>query len=73
MSEVLTVRVPKETKDEMGNFEINWSEYIRETIRKKIIELKREHAFKEMDKIRTKIPKSKLSMADEVIKWRKRR
>lgn len=73
MSEVLTVRVTKETKVEMGNFEINWSEYIRATIRKKIIELRREQAFKEMDKIRTKIPKSKLSMADEVIKWRERR
>lgn len=73
MSEVLTVRVPKEIKDEMEDYKINWSEYIRETIRRKIIELKRERAFKEMDKIRSKIPKSKLSMADEVIKWRKRR
>lgn len=72
MSEMLTVRVSKKTKEEMGNYKINWSEYIRETVRNKLTELRREHAFKEMDKIRSKIPKSRLNMADEVIKWRKR-
>ena len=72
MSEMLTVRVSKKTKEEMGNYKINWSEYIRETVRNKLTELRRERAFKEMDKMRSKIPKSKLNMADEVIKWRKR-
>jgi hypothetical protein len=70
---MLTVRIPRETKEEMENLKINWSKYIRESIQKKLIEARRELAFKEMDEIKQKIPKSKQSMADEVIKWRKKR
>ena len=73
MSEVMTVRIPKETKNEMDNFDINWSRYIRESIQKKLIELRREIAFNEMDKIKSQLPRSKSRMADEVIKWRKKR
>ncbi len=73
MSEVMTVRVPEETRDEMAKFKVNWSEYVRDAIRKRIVELRREEAFKEMDEIKSKVPKSKLSVADEVIKWRRRR
>ena len=72
MSHVMTVRIPEERKLEMEKFDINWSEYIRESIRKKIIELRREIAFEEMDEITSKIPRSKISMADEVIRWRKK-
>jgi len=73
MSEMLTVRVARETKAEMENYDINWSKYIRESIRQKLIELRREVAFQEMDEITSKMPRSKISMADEVIKWRKKR
>jgi hypothetical protein len=73
MSEMLTVRIPRETKAEMENLKINWSEYIRESIQKKLVEARRELAFKEMDEITQKISRSKQSMADEVVKWRKKR
>ena len=73
MSEMLTLRVAREIKAEMENYDINWSKYIRESIRQKLIELRREAAFQEMDEITGKMPISEVSMADEVIKWRKKR
>ena len=72
MTEVMTVRVSEDTKDEMAKYDINWSEFVREAIQSKIIELRRERAFREMDEIKSSIPKSKVSMADQVIRWRKK-
>ena len=72
MTEVMTVRVSEDTKDEMAKYDINWSEFVRESIRNKIVELRRERAFREMDEIKSSIPKSKVSMADQVIRWRKK-
>lgn len=73
MSEMLTVRIPEEIKNDMDKFKINWSEFIREVLKNKIIELQRDKAFKDMDSIRDGIKQSKVNMADEVIKWRKKR
>ena len=72
MSDVMTVRVTEQLKQHMGEFEINWSEYIRTAIQQKILELKREEAFQEMDEIRGKKKSKKLKMSDEVIKWRRK-
>ena len=72
MSDVMTVRVTEQLKQHMGEFEINWSEYIRTAIQQKILELKREEAFQEMDEIRAKKKSKKLKMSDEVIKWRRK-
>jgi len=44
----LSVRLDDELKKEMSNLDINWSEYIRETIKKKITEEKRRKAGEEL-------------------------
>lgn len=71
MSEVMTFRIPKELQAEMAAFDINWSEYLREAIRQKLVMTRREKAFKEMDEIREKYKGTGLSMSEEVKKWRK--
>jgi len=72
MSDIMTVRITEQLKQNMAEFDLNWSEFIRTAIQQKILELKREQAFLEMDKIKLKNKSKKLQMADEVIKWRKR-
>lgn len=71
MSETLTIRVNKEIKCEMSNFRVNWSEFLRESIRKKLLDLKRENAIKNMDKLRVKTKGENINLADEVVKWRR--
>ena len=44
----LSIRVEEDLKKEMSTLDINWSEYIRETIRAKIAEEKRRKAGKEL-------------------------
>ena len=66
------MRVPEDIKGEMAKYDINWSEFLREAIREKIVDLRRERAFREMDEMKSRITKSKISMAGQVIKWRKR-
>ena len=72
MSDVMTVRITEQLKEDMGEFELNWSEYIRTAIQQKILELKREQAFREMDEIRIKKKSKGTKMSDEVIKWRRK-
>lgn len=72
VSDVLTVRIPADIKNAMDGVEINWSEFLRDSIRRKIIELKREKAFRKMDEIRAKNRGKSFNMSEEVIKWRKR-
>jgi hypothetical protein len=72
VSDVLTVRVPADIRNAMEGFEINWSEYLRDSIRRKIVELRREKAFKKMDEVRAKNRGKAFNMSEEVIKWRKR-
>jgi len=60
MSDIISVRVPKELREKMKKFSyINWSEVIREAIKKRIeIEEKKQRkmkAAKDMDRIRNKI------------------
>lgn len=72
MSDVMTLRVTKQLKQNMAEYDLNWSKYIRTAIQQKILELKREQAFSEMDKIMIKNKFRKSKMSDEVIKWRRR-
>ncbi|MCD6095957.1 MAG: VapB-type antitoxin [Thermoprotei archaeon] len=60
MSDIISVRVPKELREKMKKFSyINWSEVIREAIKKRIeIEEKKQRKMKaaeDMDRIRNKI------------------
>jgi len=51
---VITVRVPKELKEEMMRVNVNWPEYIRKAIKEEIRRIKRLEASKEIDRIREK-------------------
>lgn len=72
MSDIITLRISHDIKNIMDAFDINWSEYMREAIQQKLVELQRERAFKEMDEIREKL-KGTPPVSQEVFKWRKRR
>jgi fructose-bisphosphate aldolase class 1 len=43
---VITVRVDKETKKMMESLDINWSEYIRDSVRKRALESQRKNLAK---------------------------
>jgi hypothetical protein len=45
MTEVVSIRISEETKREMEQVKVNWSEYIRGAIIQKINEEKRKEAF----------------------------
>ncbi len=51
---IVTIRVPKEMKEEMKKIKINWSEYLRKVIEDKIRQVKREMASRKIDEIRSK-------------------
>ena len=64
--DVITVKVPKELKKNMKQVKINWSEYIRDCVQKKIDEQKRRAAFAKLDEIRKR---SKPVTEEEVLAW----
>lgn len=72
MNDVVTVRVPKNIKKEMVEYEVNWSEYLREAIRKKILEIKRKKIAERMDTFRAKTKGKDVNLARTVIEWRKK-
>jgi len=70
MSVVISFRVPKEIKEEMDKIKINWSDYLREMIKKKIKEVKRLEAARKIDEIRKKTKKGVFDAAKSVRKDR---
>ncbi|RLE67676.1 MAG: hypothetical protein DRJ34_04360 [Thermoprotei archaeon] len=63
---VICIRVPKELKEEMKEIDINWSEYIRDLIRKKIRQIKMMEASKKIDEIRAKTVQGKFNAAKSI-------
>ncbi len=51
---VVSFRVPKEVKEEMQRIRINWPEYLREAVRRKIREEKVKQAMAAMDESRAR-------------------
>ena len=49
---IITVKVPNELKKKMKQVNINWSQYIRECVQKKIDEQKMKEASAKLDEIR---------------------
>lgn len=72
MSNVVTIRVPKNLKNEISKFKINWSEYLRGAMTMKLNELKRKKVAEHMDRIRAKTRGKNINMAKKVIEWRKK-
>ncbi len=71
MSETIGIRISKDLKEEMAKFEVNWSEYLSESIDEKLKELKRKKIVEHMDSIRRKTAGKNINMAKEIIEWRK--
>lgn len=69
--DVISARIPKELKEEMKKININWSEELRKFVIKTITKQKREMAIKNLEKIRKKHKKSKITMSELVIRSRK--
>jgi len=72
MTETVTFRIEEDIKAEMNAYPLNWSEYLREAVNKKLLELRRQKARGRMDKLRNKTKGSGISLAAEVIKWRRK-
>lgn len=64
--DVITVKVPKELKKNMKQVKINWSEYIRECVQKKIDEQKMRAASAKLDEIRKR---SEPVSTEEIVSW----
>lgn len=63
---VITVKVPNELKKKMKQIDVNWSEYVRECIQKKIDEQKMIAASTKLDEIRKR---TKPVSTDELASW----
>jgi hypothetical protein len=63
---VITIKVTDELKKQMKQANVNWSEYIRDCVQKKITEQKRRAAYAKLDEIRAN---AKPVTEDEVLSW----
>ena len=62
----ITVKVPHELKKKMKQIDVNWSEYIRECVQKKIDDQKMKEASAKLDEIRMR---AKPVSEEEVLSW----
>jgi len=63
---VITVKVPGELKKKMRQIKVNWSQYIRDCIQKKIDQQDMIAASSKLDEIRKR---TKPTSTDEIISW----
>ena len=63
---VITVKVPSELKKKMKQVKVNWSEYIRECVQKKIDEQELRAASEKLDEIRKR---TKPTSTQEIVSW----
>lgn len=72
----VTVRVPDELKEAMDEFDVNWSQEIRDLIEERIRRMRRKQAFEEMDRLAKAIYERTGeygNASDTVIRWRRLR
>ena len=63
---VITVKIPSELKRKMKQVKVNWSEYIRDSIQKKIDEQNLKAASAKLDEVRAKV---KPVPTEELVSW----
>lgn len=63
---VITVKVPTDLKKKMKEIDVNWSEFIRECVQKKIDEQKMKEAAAKLDEIRKR---AKPVSEEELSSW----
>lgn len=69
MEETLTIRLASETKEEMGDYKLNWSEEIRNYIESKLKKLKMLKTLEKM-KANAKSMKVKVDSSDIIREYR---
>jgi len=52
--EVVSIRVPKDLKEEMGKLDVDWADYLRRTIEDKVRIERMRQACKTIDELREK-------------------
>jgi hypothetical protein len=62
----ITIKIKSKTKAEMKEVDINWSEYLRQCIQKRIDQQRRQEASDALDEIRKR---SKPVSNDELLSW----
>lgn len=63
---VITVKVPNELKKKMRQVKVNWSQYIRDCIQKKIDQQEMTVASAKLDEIRKR---TKPTSTEEIVSW----
>ncbi|MFQ6086358.1 MAG: hypothetical protein ACE5OY_08910 [Candidatus Bathyarchaeia archaeon] len=63
---IITVKVPKELKEKMKTIDMNWSEYIRTAILRRIEEESMKKASVRLDEIRAQ---AKPVPTEELLRW----
>jgi len=63
---VITVKVPSELKKKMKQVKVNWSQYIRDSIQRKIEEQKMREASTRLDEVRSRV---KPVATEELVSW----
>lgn len=71
-TETISFRIDSRMKAEIEAVPINWSEYLRGAVEKKLIDVKRQNAAERMELLRAKTRRKGVSLAKEVIKWRRK-
>jgi hypothetical protein len=63
---VITVKVPKKLKAQMKQIDINWSEYLRQCVQKRVDQQRRQAASDKLDEIRKR---TKPTSTEEIVAW----
>lgn len=70
----VTIRVPVELKRQMEEFDVNWSDILRDLIEERLTLMRRKRAFETMDRVREAIYRRTgkyANASEEVIRWRR--
>lgn len=70
----VTVRLPDDLKRQMDEFDVNWSDLLRDSIEERLLRMRRQRAADRMDARAKEIFKrtGKYStMSEDIIRWRR--
>jgi post-segregation antitoxin (ccd killing protein) len=67
-TEVISIRVDKKTKEKMKELKINWSEFIKEAIKDRILQEERKKLLERATEVLEKIASSPTSTAASIIR-----
>lgn len=65
---VVSVRIPKEIKEKMKKYDVNWSEEIRRAIAERISEIERMKAAEEISKMIERLPRAEAGFSAKSVR-----